>query len=98
MAGKIALVTGAAGFIASHLVDRLVSNGYRVAGIDNMSTGKLANLPAEFDLRGFEACRPASLGQQQPQTMTKVEIRFRIFHLGCRDGSHVYRVTNFLSQ
>ena len=38
------LVTGAAGFIGSHLVDRLVADGHRVTGIDDLSTGSLANL------------------------------------------------------
>ena len=41
---KTALVTGGAGFIGSHLVDRLVSQGFRVVVIDNLSTGKLKNL------------------------------------------------------
>ena len=36
---KSALVTGAAGFIGSNLVDRLLSAGVRVLGYDNMSTG-----------------------------------------------------------
>ncbi|MFN2537944.1 MAG: NAD-dependent epimerase/dehydratase family protein [Mycobacteriales bacterium] len=39
-----ALVTGAAGFIGSHLVDRLVADGHRVTGLDDLSTGKLENL------------------------------------------------------
>ena len=39
-----ALVTGGAGFIGSHLVDRLVSSGYSVRVIDNLSTGKLSNI------------------------------------------------------
>jgi UDP-glucose 4-epimerase len=38
------LVTGAAGFIGSHLVDRLVADGHRVTGLDDLSTGKLSNL------------------------------------------------------
>lgn len=38
------LVTGGAGFIGSHLVDRLVTDGHEVSVIDNLSTGSLKNL------------------------------------------------------
>ena len=43
MAKRIA-VTGAAGFLGSHLTDALLAKGYRVIGIDNLATGSLANL------------------------------------------------------
>ncbi|OFW59671.1 MAG: UDP-glucose 4-epimerase [Actinobacteria bacterium RBG_16_64_13] len=63
------LVTGGAGFIASHVSERLVSLGQRVSIVDNLSTGKLENLPAaakfyEIDIRDkaldevFEAEKP----------------------------------------
>jgi len=39
-----ALVTGAAGFVASHLCERLVADGWDVVGFDNMITGRLGNL------------------------------------------------------
>ncbi|MGB9743311.1 MAG: NAD-dependent epimerase/dehydratase family protein [Minisyncoccales bacterium] len=38
------LVTGGAGFISSHLVDRLIKEGYEVVVVDNLSTGKKENL------------------------------------------------------
>ena len=40
------LVTGAAGFIGSTLVDRLLADGHDVVGVDNLATGKAANLDA----------------------------------------------------
>jgi UDP-glucose 4-epimerase len=40
------LVTGGAGFIGSHLADRLTANGHRVVVIDNESTGRRENVPA----------------------------------------------------
>jgi dTDP-glucose 4,6-dehydratase len=41
---KSALVTGAAGFLGSHLTDRLLGEGYLVIGVDNLSTGDAGNL------------------------------------------------------
>lgn len=38
------LVTGAAGFLGSHLVDRLLADGHEIEGVDDLSTGGLANL------------------------------------------------------
>ncbi|AFK50598.1 NAD-dependent epimerase/dehydratase [Thermogladius calderae 1633] len=42
--GRLILVTGGAGFIGSHLVDRLVLEGFRVRVVDNLSSGRLENL------------------------------------------------------
>jgi UDP-glucose 4-epimerase len=43
-------VTGAAGFIGSHLTDALIAGGHRVRGLDNLSTGRKENLDPRCDL------------------------------------------------
>ena len=43
-AGRIAVVTGGAGFVASHLIDRLLADGLKVVALDNFVTGKPDNL------------------------------------------------------
>jgi dTDP-glucose 4,6-dehydratase len=44
MSKQTAVVTGAAGFLGSHLTDRLLAEGYRVIGIDNLLTGNMRNV------------------------------------------------------
>ncbi len=50
---KRAVVTGAAGFLGSHLCDRLIAEGYHVTGIDNLITGDLRNIEHLFELDRF---------------------------------------------
>jgi dTDP-glucose 4,6-dehydratase len=51
---KRVLITGAAGFLGSHLCDRFVKEGYHVIGMDNLLTGSLKNIEHLFPLEAFE--------------------------------------------
>ncbi len=57
------LMSGAAGFIGSHLCDRLIAEGHTILGVDNLITGALRNIehlrgnPA-FSFREWDICRP----------------------------------------
>lgn len=71
-AGTFFLVTGAAGFIGSNLVEALLSMGYKVRGLDNFAAGRKENIKAfldnplfeffEGDIRSLDACKKACAG------------------------------------
>lgn len=54
MGKKRILITGAAGFLGSHLCDRFIKEGYHVIGMDNLITGDMANIEHLFKLDNFE--------------------------------------------
>jgi dTDP-glucose 4,6-dehydratase len=54
MGKKRVLITGAAGFLGSHLCDRFIREGYKVIGMDNLVTGDLRNIEHLFKLEDFE--------------------------------------------
>jgi dTDP-glucose 4,6-dehydratase len=54
MSNKRVLITGAAGFLGSHLCDRFIKEGYDVVGMDNLITGDLKNIEHLFKLKEFE--------------------------------------------
>ena len=69
---KRILVTGGAGFIASHVADRLVAAGHEVAVVDNLSTGKREYVPAgaqffPYDIKSREAAE--LIGRWRPQVI-----------------------------
>jgi dTDP-glucose 4,6-dehydratase len=51
---KRVLITGAAGFLGSHLCDRFIKDGYHVIAMDNLITGRLKNIEHLFHLEQFE--------------------------------------------
>lgn len=51
---KTVLITGAAGFLGSHLCDRFMNEGYKVIGMDNLITGDLKNIEHLFPEKDFE--------------------------------------------
>lgn len=51
---KRILITGAAGFLGSHLSDRFIKEGYHVIGMDNLLTGNIQNIEHLFPLKEFE--------------------------------------------
>jgi len=51
---KRILITGAAGFLGSHLCDRFIAEGYQVVGMDNLITGDIKNIEHLFPLKQFE--------------------------------------------
>jgi len=51
---KRILITGAAGFLGSHLCDRFIKEGMQVIGMDNLITGDLSNIQHLFRLENFE--------------------------------------------
>ena len=54
MEQKRVLITGAAGFLGSHLCDRFIADGYHVIGMDNLITGRIENIEHLFPLKNFE--------------------------------------------
>lgn len=67
---KRVLVTGAAGFLGSHLTDSLLASGHKVVGVDNLCTGNMSNLDhlktdSRFEFVERDICQPFDVGPVQ---------------------------------
>jgi UDP-glucose 4-epimerase len=79
-----ALVTGGAGFIGSHLAERLLKDGNKVAVIDNLSTGSLENMESFENHAGFEFVKGDIRNTELMEPL--VERSDVIFHLAAAVG------------
>src|SRR5690606_9862693 len=79
------LITGGAGFIGSHLAERLVALGRPVRIIDDLSTGRLANIASLIESRDvtFIHGRVSTVLRQQPQVLNGVA---QVYHLAASVG------------
>ncbi len=78
-----ALVTGGAGFIGSHLVDRLLADGHDVVVVDDLSTGSTANLTAAWDDPRFTFVRGDVTSPEVVEQLTAVAADV-VFHLAAQ--------------
>ncbi|HUC24067.1 MAG TPA: NAD-dependent epimerase/dehydratase family protein [Streptosporangiaceae bacterium] len=83
------LVTGAAGFIGSHLVEELLAAGHVVAGLDDFSTGREQNLAAVASHRDLRMVRGSVLDRQVVDELTAGADC--VFHLAAAVGAFVIR-------
>lgn len=79
---KTCLVTGAAGFVGSHLCDRLLKDGYKVIGVDNLYTGSINNLTECIAHKQFDFQHLDVSDDKFFQTFRLTEIDY-IFNLAC---------------
>ena len=84
------LVTGGAGFIGSHLCERLVQDGHSVTAIDNFSTGKASNLKQLKDEANFKLIEGSILDTEILKPL--IEDTDYVFHLAAAVG--VFNIIN----
>lgn len=77
------MVTGAAGFIGSTLVDRLLADGHTVVGIDNLSSGKPGNLDAARTSADFDFVQADIVDHDLIALLREVEPEV-VFHLAAQ--------------
>ncbi len=78
------LITGGAGFIGSHLAERLVAEGHEVIALDDLSTGRLKNLAALSDSAAFRFVQGSILDRKLVQDLT--DAADAVFHLAAAVG------------
>lgn len=78
------LVTGGAGYIGSHLVDRLLADGHQVVGLDNLSLGKVSNFEHNLKNRDFRFVKGDILDKKLTEEL--IERCELVYHLAAVVG------------
>src|SRR3990172_3082492 len=78
------LVTGGAGYIGSHLVDHLLGQGHEVVVLDNLSTGKIANIAPHLENPRFRFVNDSVLNEALVEELTRGSTL--VYHLAAAVG------------
>lgn len=86
---KKVLVTGAAGFIGSHLCDLLIKNNYLVLGVDNFFRGSIENLETIINHKNFKFLEADLCSEDSIKKLLKFDFEI-IFHLAAINGTQYF--------
>ncbi len=78
------LITGGAGFVGSHLADRLIKDGHEITIIDDLSTGRYSNIAHLEDQKGFRLIIDTVLNEQLMEEL--IRETDRVYHMASAVG------------
>lgn len=94
--GKHVVVTGAAGFIGSHLVDALLEKGAQVTGVDNFITGRKQNLAHLDEVENFKFVTADVIGDPNEFLFPEVDLVFHMASPASPPGYQEHPVETYL--